>query len=270
MSADYDVMAIQQFMMDHTSDLKSLCFRLKRRLSSQYDYERIRGEQFEHTVNNILDAAEKNKQVGDLVMEIALYWLEGRDGSALALVELVEPLAIFLKELSARGDMAKKQTVTGLIKKIDPTYPHETLPVIENGDMPFDVFLSYCRRDLDMMEPIRQLLEAEGLSIWVDRERIQLGTKSWSEAIQTALRQAQAVVVLFSPDACASEWVTEELAFSQTHKKPIFPVLLRGEESEAIPFGFTRTQWLDLRHIMDYRPEIQRLAAAIRQVIKQN
>ena len=52
---------------------------------------------------------------------------------------------------------------------------------------------------------------------------------------------------VLSPDAKDSEWVSEELNYARIHKLRVFTVLVRGDESNAIPFGLTGVQWVDMR-----------------------
>ncbi|MBL8161760.1 MAG: hypothetical protein JNJ61_07220, partial [Anaerolineae bacterium] len=47
----------------------------------------------------------------------------------------------------------------------------------------------------------------------------------------------------------------------------IFPVLVRGDRSNAVPFGYTLAQWVDVVK-NDFDSEIQKLAKAIRKHLK--
>jgi hypothetical protein len=53
---------------------------------------------------------------------------------------------------------------------------------------------------------VHDILHATGLSVWID-EGLAPGTPSWTAAIQEAIQQAAAFVVLRSPAAQASTWV---------------------------------------------------------------
>ncbi|MBE2268451.1 MAG: TIR domain-containing protein [Anaerolinea sp.] len=108
------------------------------------------------------------------------------------------------------------------------------------------VFLSYSRKDTDIMVRVRGLLEREGISVWTD-EGIEAGTRSWKVAIEDAIKQARCIVCILSPDAEQSRWVREELDFAETHQRQIFLLLARGSEETAIPFGFSTHQWVDIR-----------------------
>lgn len=112
--------------------------------------------------------------------------------------------------------------------------------------MSHDIFISYSRRDNDRMGQVRDTLRESGLEVWTD-EGIEPGTESWKGSISTAIKGCKAVVVLFSPDATLSTWVNRELDFAELHRKKIYPLLVRGELTESIPFGYTTYQFIDIR-----------------------
>ncbi|MBZ0280088.1 MAG: toll/interleukin-1 receptor domain-containing protein [Anaerolineae bacterium] len=124
------------------------------------------------------------------------------------------------------------------------------------------IFLSYSRKDTDIMQRIRDDLRAAGLIVWTD-EGIEIGTTSWKQTIATSIRETGCLVVILSPDAATSRWVLEELDFASLQSKPIFPLIARGSENEAIPFGFAASQWLDIRDLSTYHVEIDKLIASI-------
>jgi CheY-like chemotaxis protein len=76
-------------------------------------------------------------------------------------------------------------------------------------------------------------------------------------AIEKAIQEIKAMVVILSPDAKNSTWVREELVFANTLKKQIYPLLARGDEANAIPFGFSAYQWIDIRQ--NFEDGIKRL-----------
>lgn len=112
--------------------------------------------------------------------------------------------------------------------------------------MQHDVFLSYSREDVAIMQKIRDELRADGFAVWTD-EGIEPGTPSWKIAIEEALLNTTSVVVLLSPSASQSKWVRNELDFAETHRKRIFPMMVRGDAEQSVPFGFTTYQWIDIR-----------------------
>lgn len=149
---------------------------------------------------------------------------------------------------------------TTIRQNIATFMPRSTEPVRQ------DVFVSYSRKDRDQMRLIREGLLAAGLTVWSD-ESLEPGTPHWKQDVQLAIEGAGCVVALCSPEAKNSEWVGEELNYARIRKLRIFTVLMRGDESNAIPFGLTGVQWIDMRS--DYQQEITPLVqqSAIQQLV---
>jgi formylglycine-generating enzyme required for sulfatase activity len=128
-----------------------------------------------------------------------------------------------------------------------------------SGPAAIDIFLSYSRRNLAAMRTVEAVLRGAGLSVWTD-EGLEAGTPSWTGAIEEAVGQAQAMVVLLSPAAKASVWVENEVALAQRKKKRIYPLLVDGDEDSAVLFRLISVHWVDGR---------QGLQAAVGQVLTQ-
>jgi hypothetical protein len=108
------------------------------------------------------------------------------------------------------------------------------------------LFLSYSRRDIDVMARVRDTLRAEGFEVWTD-EKLTPGTPQWGKAIQQAIQGAFGVIVLLSPDSSNSQWVGNEIHYATTWNVPIFPVLIRGEERDSVPIELIQFQRTDIR-----------------------
>lgn len=124
-----------------------------------------------------------------------------------------------------------------------------------------DVFISYSRKDSTLMGRVRDSLRESGYTVWTD-EQIPPGEPDWSTAIVDAIRSAQCVVVLLSPDAERSRHVNEEIAVAEDLLLPIIPVLIRGSEIESVPPRLIYHQWIEAR--FDYNGAMEKLATAIK------
>jgi len=122
---------------------------------------------------------------------------------------------------------------------------HEDLP--PRFVSTYDIFLSYSREDDDIMHHITSSLQREGLNVWVDETDIEVGTPAWEMAIEDALEHSRCLVVLLSPDSKHSLWVVRELSYAERHGIRIFPVLVRGDETDAVPVRLSSTMWVDAR-----------------------
>jgi len=116
----------------------------------------------------------------------------------------------------------------------------------------FAAFISYSHADADFAAKLQRKLERYRLpkqvahtragngaqigQIFRDREDL-AAAPSLSDAIRDALSRAEALVVLCSPDAKASQWVSEEIRlFRSLHPdRPVLAALVRGEPPEAFP-----------------------------------
>ena len=89
------------------------------------------------------------------------------------------------------------------------------------------VFISYAREDQAYARELAADLRTHGLGVWMD-DRIDFGDRWWQTIVQ-AVRASAAVIVVMTPAAEQSEWVEREILLAQREKKPIFPLLLRGQ-----------------------------------------
>jgi hypothetical protein len=141
-------------------------------------------------------------------------------------------------------DQWHAQTLTGVPLPLTSPLVNDARTV---GPASVDVFLSYSRKDTEIMHKVQDALRAGGLAVWTD-EGLEPGTASWRAAIEESLGQASAVVVLLSPNAKISRWVDNEVGYAQTQHKVVFPILVAGDEASAVPISLINTQWVDGRH----------------------
>lgn len=128
-------------------------------------------------------------------------------------------------------------------------------------DYKHHVFLSYSRKDSEIMRRVRDSLRDAGLSVWVD-ENIEPGIPNWKWEIVNSIKSSYCFIVLLSPDAAKSHYVYEEVEFAEKWNIKIFPALIHENERDSSVFGLSNTQHIDL-HI-NYDTGIQKLISAIR------
>lgn len=109
------------------------------------------------------------------------------------------------------------------------------------------VFISYSRKDSEVMRRIVRHLRAQGIRAWVDDESLVPGTPVWEYEIERAIIGAFAVVVVLSPDAKSSEWVLREITLADEYEKRVFPVIVVGRNVDSIPFRLVTRQFADIR-----------------------
>jgi adenylate cyclase len=101
------------------------------------------------------------------------------------------------------------------------------------------VFLSYARDDVDTARQLAELLGGAGHVVWWD-QHIQGGSR-FSAAIDHALKDAEAIVVLWSAKSVESAWVQDEAAEGRDSGR-LVPVVV-GETKP--PLGFRQFQSID-------------------------
>lgn len=123
------------------------------------------------------------------------------------------------------------------------------------------VFMSYSRRDKAVMQRIATFLRKEGINVWVDNEKLVPGTPIWEIEVENAIISAGAVVVLLSPDSKNSPWVRREIGYAEGNGKRIFPILISGDERNAVPIRLINHQRIDVRQNEEF--SLNSLSAAL-------
>ena len=100
--------------------------------------------------------------------------------------------------------------------------------------------IGYAREDRTRVRSLAKALSAHGWSVWWDSE-IQAG-KRFSQVIEDALASARCVVVVWSHQSIASDWVREE-ADDGRRRGILIPVLI---DDTRPPLGFRGIQAVEL------------------------
>lgn len=88
------------------------------------------------------------------------------------------------------------------------------------------VFISHDHDDGDFAELLKLQLEKNGITGWIDNERLKIG-QDWRQEIDDGIANSIAVIVIMTPEARKSEYVTYEWAFAWGKGKKIFPIMLK-------------------------------------------
>lgn len=102
------------------------------------------------------------------------------------------------------------------------------------------VFLSYAREDVETARKLAGVLADAGQTVWWDRHVH--GGANFSNEIERELKEADAVMVLWSPASIASAWVQDEAAEGRDSGR-LVPATL---DSAKPPLGFRQLQCIDL------------------------
>ena len=102
-------------------------------------------------------------------------------------------------------------------------------------------FLSYARLDEPLALRVANDLIAAGVSLWVDKYDIR-PSQHWDQAIETAVRGCEGLVVLLSPRSAASPNVADEVSVALNEGKDVIPIMI---EPCTPPLRMTRMNFID-------------------------
>ena len=105
------------------------------------------------------------------------------------------------------------------------------------------IFISYSHKDTEYAHALEDRLQSMGFSVWIDA-RLDYGSQ-WPQAIQKYLDSCDAFILIMSPRSFASDWVQSELQRAKRKRKPVFPLLLEGDETWL---AVESTQYYDVRN----------------------
>jgi small GTP-binding protein len=177
-----------------------------------------------------------------------------------------------LKEVQC-GVTYQNILISDLLLGIDPHITQRT--VLNNTDVSpaSHIFISYSKKNREYARRLADGLLNEGFDVWID-DRIDYGD-DWELAIFKAIDLCSAFIVIMTPNSYESKWVRRECHHADKRSKPLFPLLLEGEEFPR--YGLT--QFIDVRgerlpgkdfyaHLEKYVPRKTRRGNEIIDVLK--
>ena len=88
--------------------------------------------------------------------------------------------------------------------------------------MEHDVFISYSRKDEELVKKIRAALTQANISYWIDKEEIKRGT-SYAKAISQAVYNSKILLFIWSEHSNNSENTANEISLALEFEKNIVP-----------------------------------------------
>lgn len=89
------------------------------------------------------------------------------------------------------------------------------------------IFISYSHKDSSYVHRLAEALKQEGFQVWID-DNIHYGSE-WPKVVTRNLDVSDGVIVVLSNNSYESDMVQNEVARAREKNKPIFPLLLDGE-----------------------------------------
>ncbi len=95
------------------------------------------------------------------------------------------------------------------------------------------VYITYSHRDRDFVDRLCADLGRQGIEVWVDRVQLRAGT-DWTNEVNRAIEQADAILVVMSKTSIESSWVADEVDLAMhlrvTDRRLIMPLLIEDVE----------------------------------------
>ena len=123
--------------------------------------------------------------------------------------------------------------------------------------MPGKTFFSYSRADAEFTRKLATDLREAGADLWIDQLDIQPGTR-WDLEIEKALKEADTLLVVLSPNAVTSNNIMDEISYAIENNKRVIPTLIKQCD---IPFRIKRFQYINFED--DYDEGFKRLSAVL-------
>jgi hypothetical protein len=101
---------------------------------------------------------------------------------------------------------------------LTPTDTHPASPML---------FLSYSRNEIYFAEAVVKALQAAGITVWFDLQRLETGTE-WAASIQSGIDQSQGLVLIASRGSLDSIYVADEWEAMLKRGLPIYVVLFEA------------------------------------------
>ena len=114
--------------------------------------------------------------------------------------------------------------------------------------MPHDIFISYSRKNLDAVKPIKEELEALGFPCWMDLEGIESGSRRFSRHIIDAIDGSKCMLFFLSSASQSSEWALKEIDYATSEKRNVVLVRFNDDPmTKEFRFDFGRADIIDWR-----------------------
>lgn len=88
--------------------------------------------------------------------------------------------------------------------------------------MKYDVFISYSRKDQAIVDEIRQLLDANAITYWIDTEKVHMGGEFMADIVD-AIESSTITLFISSSDSNNSIYTAKEVALAFNTGKYIIP-----------------------------------------------
>lgn len=114
---------------------------------------------------------------------------------------------------------------------------------IETRREPRNLFVSYARKDRELLVPILEGIQRLNVTVWMD-QRLE-GGQSWWDEILDQIRRCDAVLVPISGALLSSEACKSERQYAKALGKSILPIVIQPVPSHSLPSDLALLQIID-------------------------
>ncbi len=109
----------------------------------------------------------------------------------------------------------------------------------------YDIFVSYSRKDSDVVRPIIKPLEKEGYKVWIDIYGIE-SREQFKNKIVDVIENSKTILFFSSANSNASEWTAKEIGIAVDAKIPIIPIKLdTASYNKSVKFDLINLDFAD-------------------------
>lgn len=108
------------------------------------------------------------------------------------------------------------------------------------------IFISYSRKDTEIVSPLTDFLRIGGRKIFRDEDSIPAG-KRWSMVIEDSIASAKTLVLFWSQNSANSDAVMDECSIALRNSLDIVPIIL---DNTKLTEELAVFQWLDFRPLI--------------------
>jgi hypothetical protein len=160
-------------------------------------------------------------------------------------------------------EVSSAQNPAAPMREDAPTAPAADAMAQEpTAEGPSGVFVSYARRDSDVVYPMVAEIEAAGQAVWIDKDGLEAG-EHWAGMIVRAIRESETFCLMCSAESFQSDNVRREIYIANKYRRKMLPVRLDfAEMPDDFEYFLIDRQWLDLTTV-DAAERAARLTAAL-------
>src|SRR5437667_627953 len=125
-----------------------------------------------------------------------------------------------------------------------------------------EVFISYSRKDKELVGRLDEALKRRDREAWVDWEGIPPGD-TWEKTIYGAIEASHTFIFVLTPDSIASEVCGREIAHAAANNKRLVPIVHRDVAADRVPKSLGELNWIFFRASDDFEEATDTLIRAL-------